>query len=121
MNDLAYEPLTEAAALSEVRFVHDYMQLVFWPYGLSIYAKVIVSTKGRVLFPNDVGYFDSICTLIGQKLVAITRTEGVELEFKFSGGTGILVSLRLEEAVGPEVAMLSHEDGGHLMVERYGE
>jgi hypothetical protein len=121
MNDPAYEPLIQAAALSEVRFVHDYVQFVFWPYGLSVYAKVSVSTNGRVLGPRDAGYFDSIYILIGQKLVAVARTEGVELEFEFSGGTSLLVSLRLEEAVGPEVAMLSNENGGHLMVERYGE
>jgi len=121
MNDPAYEALTQASALSEVRFVHDYAQFVFWPYGLSIYGKLSVLTKGLVLRPGDVGYFDSICTLIDQRLVAVTRTEGVQLEFKFSGGTSLLVSLRLEDAVGPEVAMLSNENGGLLMVERYGE
>jgi hypothetical protein len=121
MNDPAYECLTQAEPLSEVRFVHDYLQFVFWPHGLSVYVRLRVSTGGHFLSPTDAGFYDSICTLIGQKLVSVTRAEKVQLELLFSGGTALIVSLRPEDAVGPEIAMLSEANGASLMVERYDE
>lgn len=121
MNDPAYECLTQAEPLSEVRFVHDYVQFIFWPHGLSVYARLCVSNGGRILSSSDARFYDSICTLIGQKLVAVTRVEKIKLELLFSAGTRLIVSLRPEDAVGPEIAMLSEANGASLMVERYDD
>ena len=120
MRDAAYEVLAQADPLSEIRFVHDYLQLVFWPHTLSLYPKLEVHAGGRRLTSSDNGYFDSICRLIGQKLVAVTREEKMRLSFRFASGTSLLVSLRPGDAVGPEVAMLADDKGG-LMVERYDD
>jgi len=121
MNDVAYECLTQGEPLSEVRFVHDYVQFVLWPHTLSVYPKLRVSSQARMLSPSDPGFYDSICKLIGQKLLKVIRIEGVQLEFTFSNGTTFFVSLRPEDAVGPEIAMLSGTNEAGLMVERYGE
>lgn len=120
MSDHAYAVLTEADALSEVRFVHDYFQFIFGPYTLSLYAPFGVVAGERNLMRNDAGYYDCICSLVGQGLVAVTRDGQVQLEFAFSGGTKLLLSLRQEDAVGPEVAQLSCP-GGDIMVEVYGD
>lgn len=121
MNDPAYDCLTQAEPLSEVRFVHDYVQFVLWPHTLSIYPRLKVSRGDHVLSPADSGFYDSICSLIGQKVVNVIRVEKAQLEFAFSLGTKLFVSLRPEDAVGPEIAMLSGSNGAGLMVERYDD
>lgn len=119
MSDVAYECLTQDEHLSEVRFVHEYVQFVLWPHTLSVYPQLRVSSQARILSPSDPGFYDRICKLIGRKLVKVIRIEGVQLEFAFSNGTTFFVSLRPEDAVGPEIAMLSSINEAGLMVERY--
>ncbi len=118
MIDRAYVRLVKANALSEVRFVHDYVQFIFEPHTLSLYAPLRVMAD-RPLTRNDIGFCDSICSLIGQNLTAITRKEHEHLEFKFSNGTAVVVSLLGGDAVGPEVAQLD-TPGVESMVEGYG-
>lgn len=62
--------------------------------------------------------YDGICSLIGQKLLVVGRDVGVHLEFIFSGGDRILVSLREEDAVGPEAAALLGPNN-QILVENY--
>ena len=119
-DDSAYGGIVSADPLSEVRFVRSYIQLVFWPHTLSLYPRLQVAVNGRVLGITDVGFYDNICQLIGQKMVGVERDPGVQLSFAFSGGTKLLISLRREHAVGEEIAMLVDDQGG-LMVERYGD
>lgn len=118
MNDPAYSSLTNSEALSEVRFVYDYVQLIFGLYTLSLYAPLRVLVAGGSFTRNDAGYYDHICSLIGQSLVAIVRNDRVQLEFSFANGTNLITSLLENEAVGPEVAQLSRL-GGELMIEDY--
>lgn len=118
MIDPDYVPLSKANALSEVRFVHDYVQFVFEPHTLSLYAPLRVFAEGHSLVRGDIGYFDSICCLVGQSLVGVTRKERERLEFAFSNRTTVALSLRGEDAVGPEAAALS-TPGGEIMVEGY--
>ncbi|HEX7952656.1 MAG TPA: hypothetical protein VF523_06245 [Burkholderiales bacterium] len=115
-----YERLTAAEPLSEVRFVHDYVQLVLWPHTLSLYPKLRMSVGDHTLRSTDQGFYDSICRLIGQRIEKVGREEKVQLSFQFTGGTKLLVSLRPEDAVCEEVAMLSDDKGG-LLVERYDD
>ena len=118
MIDQAYARLAGANALSEVRFVHDYVQFIFEPHTLSLYAPLRVVAAGRILARGDVGYYDNICSLIGETLAAVTRQEREQLEFAFSNGTKVALSLCSEDAAGPEVAELSTLDG-EIMVEGY--
>ena len=118
MSDKGYEHLTAADPLSEVRFVHDYIQLVLWPHTLSIYPRLQISVGDRTLRSTDNGFYDSICRLIGQRVVKVERNEKVQLSFHFAGEATLLVSLRPEDAVCEEIAMLTDDKGG-LMVERY--
>lgn len=118
MIDRAYIRLAKANALSEVRFVHDYVQFIFEPHTLSLYAPLHVLTDGHALARGNVGYYDSICSLIGQNLTDVTRHERKRLEFAFSNGTKVILSLRSEDAAGPEIAELS-TPSGEIMVEGY--
>jgi len=119
MIDKTYARLANTNALSEVRFVHDYVQFIFEPHTLSLYAPLRVLAEGRSLGSTDVGYYDRICSLVGQHLIAVARQENEQLEFAFSNGAKVVLSLRGEDAVGPEVAELS-TPGREIMVEGYG-
>jgi hypothetical protein len=118
MIDRAYIRLAKANTLSEVRFVHDYVQFIFEPHTLSLYAPLHISTEGRALARGDVGYYERICSLIGENLADVTRYKRKQLEFAFSNGTKVILSLRTEDAAGPEIAELS-TSGGEIMVEGY--
>lgn len=69
MIDRAYTRLAKGNTLSEVRFVHDYVQFIFEPHVLSLYAPLQVSAEGSVLARGDIGYYDSLCSLVGQSLL----------------------------------------------------
>ena len=116
-----YDELLTADLLSEVRFVHEYVQFVFWPLTLSVYASINATTGGRSLQQSDLGYYDVICRLIGQKIVQIERVDNVEMTLRFTNGAVLGISLVPTAHSGPEIAMLSGEGGAPLMVEQYGE
>ena len=118
--DSAYAGIVLADPLSEIRFVHSYIQLVFLPHTLSLYPPLQVAINDRVLGAAEAGFYDNLCHLIGQKMVGAVRDPGVQLSFEFSGGTKLLLSLRREDAVCEEIAMLADSQGG-LMVERYDD
>lgn len=113
----AYAALANAQPLSEVRFVRDYLQLVFEPYTLTIYARLSVEIERRVLDRSALGFCDCVCRLIGERVVRVERDDGVRLSIVFSDGTRLMVSLRDDDAVAPEVAMLT-DDRGFMMVDR---
>ena len=120
MIDPAYEALANANALTEVRVVHDYLQFIFEPYTLSVYAPVEIHEGHRALKLRDIGYYDAICFLIGQTLTAVVRERSRRLQFTFSGGIDLFVSMRGEDATCPEAAILSRA-GEVIMVEGYEE
>lgn len=116
-----YDELITGDACSEVRFVRDYVQIVFWPLTLSVYSPIQVQLTGRgSLNRTDVGFFDAICGLIGQRIVDTARIEKTQMSLQFEDGTVLHFSLRPSDVTGPEIAQLS-DDKGFLMVERYGE
>lgn len=82
--------LAEVDALSEVRFIHDYVQFIFEPHTLSLYATDLWALFGTERY----GFYDSICSLIGHRLIAVTRQELEWLEFGFSNGTKVVASCR---------------------------
>ena len=120
MTGTGYDELLTADSLSEVRFVHEYVQFVFWPLTLSVYASINATSGGATLHQADAGYYDAICRLIGQKIVAIERNDNVEMTLKFAAGAILGISLVPTANSGPEVATLS-DQSGTLMVEQYGD
>lgn len=119
--ETGYDELITGDTCSEVRFVHDYMQMVFGPLTLSVYSPIQVQLTGRGLLNRaDIGFFDAICGLIGQRIVDTARIEKIQMSLQFESGTVLHFSLRPSDVTGPEIAQLS-DDKGCLMVERCGE
>jgi hypothetical protein len=103
--------LLEAAPLSQVVFVHDYIQLVFQDTYFNLYNRVTVHRGGCTLSASDSGFADELRRLIGQRVIDISSEEGQFSALKFEQGTQVAVSLRAEDANGPEAFELGDNEG----------
>ena len=87
----------EGSKLTQVCFVHDYIQLVFQDNGGSIYNPLTVIQKNQFLKKGDLGYADSLVDHIGLKIIKVRYSEEEVVVFSFENGTGFSVSLRPED------------------------
>lgn len=103
--------LLDAEPLSQVVFIHDYIQLVFQDTYFNLYNRVTVHRGGCNLKSSDVGFADELRRLIGERVVDTSSEEGQFSAVKFECGTQISVSLRAEDANGPEAFELGDSKG----------
>lgn len=89
-------------SLSQVVFIHDYIQLVLGESRLSIFFKAKVELGGRVLSQGEPGFCDMLVSLIGQKIAEIES--GKELKVVFEEGATLSVA---EDGEGPEAWTVS--------------
>jgi hypothetical protein len=86
--------------LSQVVFVHDYLQLVFQDCAFTLY-NVAVYSKGAVELRQDqAGFCDALVALIDQAARADVLTD--KLLLHFSGGAIVAVSTSGPDTRGPE-------------------
>jgi hypothetical protein len=103
--------LLDAEPLSQVVFVHDYIQLVFQCTYFNLYNRVTVHRDGCALGSSDVGFADELQRLVGERVVDTLSEEGQFVAVKFERGTRVSVSLRAEDANGPEAFDLRDNKG----------
>ncbi len=105
--------------LSEVIFIHDYIQLTFQGPRLTAWTTPQVNTGTGWLKYKEAGYCDALCSCIGatvqRALVVQDKVTGadVELYFEFVDGAIISVSTKPDDIRpgGAEAAMLETDDG----------
>ena len=103
--------LVDAEPLTQVVFVHDYLQLVFQGRRVSLYNVVRLHRGGGTLNESDIGWVDELPRLIGQRVVGVSCEGAVGLTLTFELGTQVSVSLRPEDARGPEAFEVNGDDG----------
>jgi hypothetical protein len=86
--------LSPAEPLSQVVFIHDYVQLVFQDERLSIYNPIAVSDAQSDLSCGGLGLRDALVGLIGQSAVSVAPPESFVLALSFERGQSVLVSKR---------------------------
>jgi hypothetical protein len=96
----------DLAPLSQVVFVHDYLQMVFGDSRLSVYASATVSSTYRSLVRSDVGFCDALVALIGKRVISADYARMRQLRFTFEGGESVTVSLLGDGVIGPELFQL---------------
>jgi hypothetical protein len=96
-----------ASPLSEVVFIHDYVQLRFEETGLSLYSRLTIDTGKGVLDRIDSNFADALVGLIGQRVSSVDYRPESQLRLRFSGGVTLIVSLRAEDSTGPELFQLN--------------
>ncbi|MBX3608341.1 MAG: hypothetical protein KF871_00480 [Hydrogenophaga sp.] len=90
--------LEPSEALTQVVFVHDYIQLVFHGLTLSLYGTISVVSKDEQLERASSGFCDRLVGLIGQRATAATDLPENELNLRFESG----VSIQVRAGDGPE-------------------
>jgi hypothetical protein len=92
----------QADTMSQVTFVHDYVQLVFQDLVMTIYSPIAVMIGATPIVKGDPTFCDRLVALIGSRVESVTDVPIGQLRLRFEGGIDVSVSLRTEDANGPE-------------------
>jgi len=99
------EELEGCEPLSQVWFVHDYIQLIFQDKTVTLNNPPVLETlEGRKIHRRSDGFCDALVALINQPLVDATVDDGVEFQLSFGNGGKLTVPLCGPDALGPEGA-----------------
>ena len=90
--------------MSSVEFVMDYVQLSFCGSTLTSFVSPQVHDRDQTLREDEPGYRDALCSLIGTVVSSTEVREEDILRITFADNRSITVSLRAEDAAGPECA-----------------
>ena len=111
--------------LYSVQFVMDYVQLRFdgptddMPV-LNCDVMPAVETPAGLIAPGELGYVDALVALIPDEVVRTTEGTGSGLRIEFASGV-VVLHPRLDDLVGPEIALLGGFADGQWMCWRPGE
>jgi len=67
--------LKPSEPLSQVVFIHDYLQLIFQDEGFNIYNLAEVERHGVKVSQGQPGFCDAVVSLIGQRVVAASHSD----------------------------------------------
>ena len=95
------------ALLSSVEFVHDYIQLRFDGPCLTVNAPFEVVVGGQAYKKGELGYRDALCERIGRSVRRATTVSEKQIELDFDDNTSLHISLKPQDQLGPEAAVLS--------------
>ena len=105
--------------LSSITFVMDYVQFNFDTRTLTAIIQPVVTVGGRSFRSGEQDYRDALCERISATVVAVSLT-AEETLIQLDAGSTLVISNRVEDAVGPESAYL-HDADGTVWVQRPGE
>ena len=100
--------------LSQVVFIHDYLQLVFQDSCFSIYNAATLRSNDVSLQQGEAGFCGSLVSLIGQTLLAVVTNGDSSLTLSFQSGTALCVATA---GLGPE-AWQFNSVGNLIVVEQ---
>jgi hypothetical protein len=89
-------------ALSQVVFVHDYIQLVFQDEVFAIYNIPELVHQGTSVRQGRPGFCDALVGLIGQRVISVSTTEPEMLLLDFERGARFRLLSGDEGVRGPE-------------------
>lgn len=77
--------------LTQVVFVHDYVQLVFQDAGFSVYNRLTINQGGDLVDREHVGFCDRLVRLIGETIRDVCVGADNTLRLTFENGTELCV------------------------------
>ena len=93
--------------LSQVCFVHDYIQLHFQEQRVTVFNTPKLSLpSGATIDQADVGFCDKLVSQIGQSIQEAGLFEGLHFIIRFGSGVEFIVQLTSEAANSPEALEL---------------
>ncbi len=105
--------------LSQVVFIHDYLQLIFQDEMFNIYNLSKVSRAGEIVMQGQSGFCDAVVALIDQRVENVSHSDSHILELLFEDGTQFLVGRDEASICDPEAYGYYGENQG-LVVEPNG-
>lgn len=90
----------------EICFARDHIQILFDDVVLTCYTLPEVHVAGERVALQDERYRDLLCSFIGEVVQSVAEVPQSELRITFGNQNYITISLRREDARGPEAAML---------------
>jgi len=105
--------------LTQVVFIHDYLQLVFQSQCLSVYNLAQLEQNGTTLTQGASGFCDSLVGLIGCAVVRAHRNDRYKLILEFQNGDKFLIPSAGEYVRGLEAFQFNGSDE-FLVVEQNG-
>ena len=94
--------LKPSEPLSQVVFIHDYLQLVFQDERFSIYNLAEVELRGVKVTQGQPGFCDVVVSLIGQRVTAASHSDVYALRLSFEEGAQFVVRSDEAAITGPE-------------------
>ncbi|HEY2711215.1 MAG TPA: hypothetical protein VGI60_01775 [Chthoniobacterales bacterium] len=108
--------LKPTGTLSQVVFVHDYLQLVFQSESFSVFNVCEVARGEVVSRCGEPGFCDAVVALIGQHVNGVSASSPFKLALTFEDGSAFRI-LSHHRANGPE-AFAWHGPGNTIIVEQ---
>lgn len=105
--------LQPADPLSQVVFVHDYLQLVFQNCAFTIYNLTTYSKATTVFRQGDPGFCDALVSLIDQ--TARVEAQDESLLLHFAGGAVVSVPTSGPDTQGPEAWQFGRLGGPYVV------
>jgi hypothetical protein len=102
-------------ALSQVVFVHDYVQLIFQHASFNLYNTIRVSGPSGAFVQGQTGFADALVGLIGQRVRSEQDSSECILELVFEEGTRVQLLRGDEYAHITEAFEFFSEDGSHFL------
>jgi hypothetical protein len=102
--------------LSQIVFIHDYIQLVFQHDIFTIYNAAEVSIAKATFQQRSPGFADALLTLIEKRATTVTSSAEYSLQILFENGTLVNVVRGCAGTRGPEAWQFS-KLGGPVVVE----
>jgi len=101
------EQLRDCEPLSQVWFVHDYIQLQFQDHTITILNEPRLRlSSGEILARGDGGFCDHLVLQIGERIQDVLLEERNHFTLEFESGVALIVPLNREAARGPEALEL---------------
>lgn len=103
----------ENLELAGITFIKDYIQFLFDGPIFNAYTLPQIRVKNETITSTDLGYRDTLCSLINKKVISAYEDEKEEkIMIGFENDTVISVSLKDEDRACAEAAMLQLETTG---------
>lgn len=102
--------------LSQVIFIHDYLQLVFQDEVFSIYNVSKLVNDGTELTQGTPGFCDAMVNLIEQHVVGVSSTTEYPLSLMFNNGSQFVVLGGDLGSRGPEAFQYINRNNLNLIV-----
>jgi hypothetical protein len=102
--------LKPSEPLSQVVFIHDYLQLVFHEEVFSIYNLAEVDLRGVKVTRGQQGFCDAVVSLIGQRVTTASHSDGYALRLSFEKGAQFNVRSDDAAVSGPEAFAFNGKD-----------